>query len=125
MSNEDSFEYEGIVRTRPDFQFVPSGQMKTVLNCYKVKAFNGKEVDSFFELFGRPAETLEKKNVTAGTLVRVAFELDSFKGFNKLRAWRVDVRTNQNPGLATDDLPPKSKLEPLPESSSDDDSIPF
>lgn len=131
QDRENSFEFEGeVVEPLPAFQIQQSGYMKGKLTVRWLKRYQKdgqwieKPTDVPFELFGKPAEKAEAMNLQAGTLVRIAFELDSFKGFAQLRPWRVDLRTNQNPGKG----PEKAQEEQIPHSDPetlDDADIPF
>lgn len=124
MSENKDYEFVGELVETPEFQYTEKGFCKGRLIVREIKEYNKKAVDVPFELFGKPAEYASEKDLKAGQTVKVTFELDAFKGFSKLKAYKVAVLAAES---TEDYQPPQSSGNPVgdvPSIDSDSD-IPF
>lgn len=123
MNENKDYEFVGNLAETPEFQYTEKGFCKGRLLVREIKAFNKKAVDIPFELFGKPAEYASEKKLKEGDRVEITFELDAFKGYAKIKAYKVKVLSAGLPAQE-DYRPPQSSLMEGPMPSSDDD-IPF
>lgn len=119
QEKENAFIFCGIVDEAPQFQFTPQGTCKGKLKVKRTETWSGangsgsKDINLSFSLFGKPAEDTMALDLKLGTAIRVTGGFGSYEAKNKekqplgfhnpdLKAWRVDVRTEQ-PSAKVDD----------------------
>lgn len=122
MSKENEFVFCGNVDLAPDFQFTTQGTAKGKLRVKRRETWtkqdgseDGRDVILTFSFFGKPAEQAMDLDLSIGTAVRVTGSFGSWEAKNKegqllgfhnpdLKAFRVDLRTEQPVKEKTDDI---------------------